>query len=42
LVGGVMISLYLFIFLFVMGQKAFYFDLLRGLKGSTPSTQSSK
>ena len=30
--GGVMVSLYLWIFLFVMGQKTFYFDLLRGLK----------
>jgi O-antigen/teichoic acid export membrane protein len=40
LAGGVMISLYLLIFLFAMGQKAFYFDLLRVLKGSTPSTQN--
>jgi O-antigen/teichoic acid export membrane protein len=42
LAGGVMIILYLLIFLFVMGQRTFYFDLLRGLRGSTPSTQSSK
>ena len=36
--GGVMFGLYLWIFLFVMGQKTFYFDLLRGLKGSPHST----
>jgi O-antigen/teichoic acid export membrane protein len=41
LAGGAMIILYLLLFLFAMGQKAFYFDLLRGLKGSTPSTQNS-
>jgi PST family polysaccharide transporter len=35
LAGGVMVILYLFMFLFVMGQKAFYFDLFQGLKGST-------
>jgi PST family polysaccharide transporter len=42
LAGGVMTSLYLLIFLFVMGQKTFYFDLLRGLKGARESTQNSK
>jgi len=36
LAACVMITLYLLLFLFVMGQKTFYFDLLRGLKGSTP------
>ena len=36
--GGIMVSLYLWIFLFVMGQKSFYFDLLRGLKSSPRST----
>ena len=41
LAGGAMIILYLLLFLFAMGQKTFYFDLLRGLKGSTPSTQNS-
>ena len=40
LAGGAMIILYLLLFLFAMGQKTFYFDLLRGLKGSTPSTQN--
>jgi O-antigen/teichoic acid export membrane protein len=38
LAGGVMGSVYLLIFLFVMGQKTFYFDLFRGLKGSPYST----
>jgi O-antigen/teichoic acid export membrane protein len=42
LAGGVMMGLYLLIFLFVLGQKTFYLDLLRGLKGATPSTQNSK
>jgi PST family polysaccharide transporter len=38
--GGVMVSLYLFIFLVVMGHKSFYFDLFRGLKGSSiPHTE---
>lgn len=32
--GGV----YAWLFLFVMGQKAFYFDLLKGLRASSPST----
>jgi PST family polysaccharide transporter len=41
LAGGAMIILYLLLFLFVMGQKTFYFDLLRGLRGPTPSTQNS-
>ena len=36
--GGVMVGLYLWIFLFVMGQKSFYFDLLRGLKSSPHPT----
>ena len=35
LASGVMIILYLLLFLFVMGQKTLYFDLFRGLKGST-------
>jgi len=38
LAGGVMGSVYLLIFLFVMGQKTFYFDLFRGLKSSPHST----
>jgi O-antigen/teichoic acid export membrane protein len=42
LAGGVTICLYLFIFLVIMGQKDFYFDLLRGLKGSRYSTQNSR
>ena len=33
-----MFGVYLWIFLFVMGQKTFYFDLLKGLKGSPHST----
>lgn len=37
----VMIILYLVIFLFAFRQKTLYFDLLRGLKGSTPSAQNS-
>jgi PST family polysaccharide transporter len=41
LAGGVMIGLYFLIFLFVMGQKVFYLDLLRGLKGSRYATQNS-
>ena len=36
LASGVMIISYLVLFLFVMGQKTFYFDLLRVLTGSTP------
>jgi PST family polysaccharide transporter len=31
--GGIMLGLYLGILLFAMGQKAFYLDLLRGLRG---------
>jgi O-antigen/teichoic acid export membrane protein len=42
LAGGVMISLYLLIFLFVTGQKALYFDLFRGLKSPPHSTRYSK
>jgi PST family polysaccharide transporter len=39
LVGGcVMVSVYCWIFLVVMGQKSFYFDLLRELKSSPRST----
>jgi PST family polysaccharide transporter len=41
LAGGVMVGLYLIIFLFAMGQKVFYLDLLRGLKGSRYATQNS-
>jgi PST family polysaccharide transporter len=33
--GGVMISLYLAILLFAMGQKAFYVDLFRSLRSAT-------
>ena len=37
LVGGsVMVGLYAWMLLFVMGQKSFYFDLVRTLKGSLP------
>jgi PST family polysaccharide transporter len=39
--GGTMVFLYLFIFMFVMGQKEFYFDLLRGLKGTRYSAQET-
>jgi O-antigen/teichoic acid export membrane protein len=41
LAGGAMICLYLLIFLFVMGQKTFYLDLLRELRGPRCSTQNS-
>lgn len=36
--GGVMVSVYLWVFLFVMGQKTLYFEILRGLKGSSNPT----
>jgi PST family polysaccharide transporter len=36
--GGVMVTSYLCIFLFVMGQKTFYFELLRGLRNSSHAT----
>ena len=39
--GGVMVSLYLWMLLFVMGQKSFYFDLLRRLKSSHPNLSTS-
>lgn len=35
--GAVMVGVYLWMLLFVMGQKMFYFDLFKGLK-SSPST----
>jgi len=35
--GAVMVGVYLWMLLFVMGQKRFYFDVLKGLK-SSPST----
>ena len=35
--GAVMVSVYLWMLLFVMGEKGFYFELLKGLK-SSPST----
>jgi PST family polysaccharide transporter len=38
LAGGVMTSLYLLIFLFIMGQRTFYFELFKGLRGSQYST----
>jgi PST family polysaccharide transporter len=34
--AGIMAGLYLWTLLFVMGQKSFYFDLVRGLKGAAP------
>jgi O-antigen/teichoic acid export membrane protein len=39
LAGGVMTSLYAVIFLFVMGQRTFYLELFKGLRGSQYSTQ---
>ena len=41
LAGGAMIILYLLLFLFAMGQKTFYLDLLRELRGPRCSTQNS-
>lgn len=40
--GGTMIIIYLVLFLFVMGQKAFYIDLLRVLKDSILSTRAPR
>ncbi|MGV7218134.1 lipopolysaccharide biosynthesis protein [Bradyrhizobium sp. UFLA05-112] len=40
MVSVVMVIFYLVIFLFALGQKTLYFDLLRGLKGSTPSAKT--
>jgi PST family polysaccharide transporter len=34
--GGMLFLVYLWILLFAMGQKTFYLDLLRGLKGDSP------
>lgn len=38
--GGAMVIIYFLLFLFVMGQKAFYIDLLRALKDSFLSTRN--
>ncbi|NGZ09612.1 MAG: lipopolysaccharide biosynthesis protein [Nitrospira sp. LK70] len=34
--GGIMVVVYLWMLLFVMGQKSFYLDLLRGLRKRSP------
>jgi O-antigen/teichoic acid export membrane protein len=39
LAGGVMTGMYALIFLFVMGQRTFYVELFKGLRGSPYSTQ---
>lgn len=39
--GSAMVVLYLLTFLFIMGQKEFYFDLIRSLKGARYSAQES-
>jgi O-antigen/teichoic acid export membrane protein len=38
--GGILLFLYLWMLLYVMGQKAFYLDLFRGLKGQLYLTKA--